>query len=90
MDEGFVGFLVFLSISVAVSLVTHVVIRRYWLASVVSAVIASVSFAVAVFLHQGSTDPLMAIAFLGAWVYALLISFVVGWVFGLIRKNSKP
>lgn len=88
MDEGLVGILALLGISVAVSVVAHRRSTRYLLASFVSGVI-SITLFLGLTLALGQRDPLIAIAAIFGGGIAVLIALIVGGVF-VYRRSRAP
>ena len=89
MSEGATGFLVLISISVFVALLAHWLIRHYLVASLCAAVMASVGFQFAAYLHLGYLDPFFIIALATGAVVAFAIAALVGIPFIRVRRKRK-
>jgi hypothetical protein len=82
------GTLVFLGIAIGVAVLSHWRIRRFWLASLVSAVATFVIFLVASTIQAGLRlpDSLGVVSFLFLAGSAFLIAAIVGFVVASIRR----
>ncbi|MDP6071859.1 MAG: hypothetical protein QGG34_09915 [SAR202 cluster bacterium] len=89
MDEGSVGLIVLFLTGLGVSIVFSLVIRKFWIAVTVSAILGSALFHLFAYLHNGPE----AVMFLpislsiGAAVITV-IAVAVGLVICRIRNNS--
>ena len=87
MSEGTIGIIILLGISVAAALVFHQLFpRRFALASLLSAAIASPLFLVVATLREGHLDPFAPIAL----VTGAAVAFVVALVVGAIVRSLRP
>jgi presenilin-like A22 family membrane protease len=89
MNEASVGIIVLVSISIIVSVVTHYFSKRYVFALIVSAILASILFQIAAFIHIGYLDPFFIIAFFIGGLIAFGISAIIGIPFKVARKRQK-
>lgn len=89
MNEGAIGFLVLIGISVFTALLAHRLIRHYLLASLCAAIIASIGFQFAVYLHLGHLDPFFIIALATGAVVTFLAAALVGVPFIRVRRKRK-
>ena len=78
MSEGAVGFAVFVGLCVAVAADTHVFLRRFFLASLLSALASTALFQFVAALYIGYFDPFWPIAVMFSAPIALGISLLVG------------
>ena len=91
MNEGAVGFAVFIVLCIAVAAGTHVFLRRFFLASLLSALASTALFQVIAALYIGYFDPFLPIAVLFSAPIALGISLLVGllmWIYWAARKKG--
>ena len=87
MDEGTQGIVVLVLTALAVSIVTHVFIRRFLLACLVSTLIAPLLFQVFAYWQLGYLDQFFLIALITTGICSLVISAVVGLPFALCRQR---
>ena len=83
------GMVVLLSIAVAVSVAAHWRIRRFWLASLLSALVTTAAFFVASYLQAGiptSFEPRPIAYFTG---FGLLVAVVIGLLLKAIRQPGQ-
>ena len=92
MSEGAVGFAVFVGLCVALAAGTHCFLRRFLLASLLSALASTTLFHVIAALHLGYFDPLWPIAVMFSAPIALGISLLVGlliWTYWALGKKAR-
>ena len=87
MSEGMVGLIVLVAISVTAAIIWHAFAKRYFTASIASALMAAVAFQVAAYVHLGHLDPFFPIAVVASLVAAFVIALLVGLPF---RARRKP
>lgn len=87
MSEAAVGIIVLISISIVLSFVAHYFIKKYLLALIISAIIATISFQIAVYIHVGYLDPFFIIALFIGGLIALGISAIIGIPFMKFRNK---
>jgi len=81
------GVLVLAGIALLVAVFCHLYLRRFWRASLLSAVVATALFLIASIVRErGLPEPLTAAAFALFAAFSLLISIIVGLVAGLARR----
>ena len=90
MSEAATGIFVLSATGIIVSLTMHAVVRRYVLATIVSATVTTIVFQVLAYVHVGYLDPFFPIAVVVGWFYAGAIAGVVGIPFRLARKRRPP
>lgn len=83
------GILIFLTIAIGISLVCHYLMKSYILASVTSALLASIAFQLLNLIFQGYLDPLAIIALLITGLIGFVISLLLGLPFLLERRKAK-
>ncbi len=89
MSEGAVGFAIFVGSCVAVAAGAHYFLRRFFLASLLSALASTALFQVIAALYIGFFDPFWPIAVMFSAPIALAISLIVGllmWISWASRK----
>lgn len=88
MSEGAVGLLVLAAICVVCSIVAHIVVRTFWLATVLTVITAVPLFQFAAYLHKGFLDPFWPIAVLTTSFISFAASVVIGAVIRRLRQVS--
>ena len=91
MSEGAVGFAIFVGLCVAVAAGAHYFLRRFFLASLLSALASTALFQVISALYIGYFDPFWPIAVMFSAPIALGISLLVGlllWISWASRKKG--
>ena len=83
------GVLIFLTIAIGISLVCHWLMKSYILASITSALLASMAFQLLNWLFLGYLDPLAIIAFFITGLIGFVISLLLGLLFLLERRKAK-
>lgn len=83
------GIPIFLAVAIGISLVCHYLMKSYILASVTSALLASIAFQLLNLLFLGYLDPLAIIAFFITGLIGLVISLLLGLPFLLERRKAK-
>jgi hypothetical protein len=73
--------LVFAAMACATAVVGHWTIRRFWLATIVSATIAAGLFQLYLYRTLGYLDAFFLIGFVTTTGMAFAVSAVVGWLF---------
>ena len=89
MSDGAVGFAVFVGLCVAVAADTHVFLRRFFLASLLSALASTALFQVVAALNIGYFDPFWPIAVMFSAPIALAISLIVGLLMWISRASRQ-
>ncbi len=88
MDEANWGTSVFIITCVSISLIMHIFIRTYWLGSVVSAALGTIIFQIFAYFNLGYLDPFFIIALIVGYFAALILSFIVGLPYFLLRRRK--
>ena len=91
MSEGAIGFAVFVGLCVVLATGAHCFLRRFFLASLSSALASTALFQVIAALYIGYFDPFWPIAVLFSAPIALGISLLVGllmWTYWAARKRG--
>lgn len=81
--------LVFVVLVILSSIGSHLLLKSYISAALLSSVIAAVCFQVFAYIAQGYLDPLFIIAFVVSWLISLVSALVIGIPFFLERKRSR-
>ena len=89
MSEGAIGIIILIAISVITAVGVHLFLRRYFSASLISAILSNALFQFIAYLHVGYLDPFLPIALLVGGALAYAIALIVGLVFLAYRKTSK-
>lgn len=86
MSESSDGLIVLVGLNAVSAVLVHWRIRRYVVASMVSAFVAAVVFQSLVALQLGHIDPFVPVAFALSMLVSLPLAFLVGWLFLLRRR----
>ena len=76
--QGIVGFVLFILITLGVSIAAHKSIKKTWIANIVGTLGSVVAFQIVVFLQLGYLDPFVLIAVFTSLIIALPICLLVG------------
>ena len=87
MDQGLVGMMVLCGVSVMSALIFHIKLKRFWVASVLAALTASIIFQVIGYLVLGYLDPFFMIALVTGGLVALILAGLVGLSVRYFRKR---
>ena len=87
MDQGLVGMMVLCGASVMTALIFHINLKRFWVASVLAALTASIIFQVIGYLVLGYLDPFFMIALVTGGLVALILAVLVGLSIRYFRKG---
>lgn len=88
MSESSTGLIVLAGMTAVSAVLVHWRIRRYVVASMVSAVVAAVVFQGLVALQLGHIDPFAPIAFVLSLLVTTPLALLVGLLFLLRRRSS--
>ena len=83
------GLIIFLGVSSGVAILSHLVIKHYWIASLAGGLLTIVIFLTIATLEQGHPDAFILIAFLFGGSYAVGIHLLVGLAFGPRNRRHK-
>jgi hypothetical protein len=86
MSESSVGMLVLLGITLVASLIMHLLLRNFFIACFIAAVVSTGLFEVLATIHLGHVDKFMGIAIIVALVLTFTVSAMVGFVMRKFRK----
>lgn len=81
MDDGTLGIIIFVAISVLFSLISHWKLKTFWVATCSSATLSVVVFQIANYIHVGYLDPFFIVALVTSSFLALAISSAIGVLF---------
>jgi hypothetical protein len=87
MNEGTLGLLILVAVSIFSALILHWSISRYLRASFISALLSSAIFQVTGFIISENHDPFILIAFVTGSVVAFGIAIVAGIPFLIARRK---
>ena len=90
MSEGAIGFIAFIATCTITAIIGHLFLRRYFIASLISAIVSTVIFQIIIFLHLGYLDPFLPIAVIVSGALALAISLIIGLIKWVFRKTDSP
>ena len=89
MEKDAFGIMVFLGLSVVAALVAHVFVRRYFLASILGAIVATIIFQLFAYLDLGYLDRFWQIAVVTSGLMSLVIAFCLGVPFWYFRRDGR-
>jgi hypothetical protein len=72
--------------SVLVSMICHIKIPSFLLASLTAATLAALALQIIAYVQLGYVQALALIAFLTSWLMALIVALAVGW---LVRRRRR-
>jgi hypothetical protein len=87
MSEGTVGIIVLASLSIMAAVVSHLLVRRYLLATLCGAAVAIVVFLTVDCIRRGYPDKFLPVAFVVGGVLAFGIGLLVGLPVRSFRKQ---
>ena len=89
MSEGAIGIVTLLAICGSTAAAAHLLMRRYFAASLISAVLSTAIFQFIAYLHVGYLDPFWPISIPASGALALVISLITGLIILANRKGPK-
>ena len=89
MSEGAIGLVVFLTTGVVAAVAWHVLVRRFWVASLGATVTTFVVCHLLVAIFPGTPTKFYAIAVIFSAIYAAAISVGVGVPIWWIRRKRE-
>ena len=90
MSEGAIGIIILIVISGITAVAVHLFLRRYFTASLISAVLSNAIFQFVAYLYVGYLDPFWPIALGIGGALAFAIALIVGPIIKAYKKASKP
>jgi hypothetical protein len=84
-DESFIGVAMLFGISLAVSVLTHALVRKYLRACFYAACASTFAFSTAAFLHDRPLNPLFPVAIVTGFLITLAVAVVTGIPFKIAR-----
>ena len=85
MDKSAFAFLILCLLSICIAVFAHAKIKKYFIASVLAAIVSSICFQIIGFFVLGYLDPFFLIAlFMGALV-AFVLALLAGVPFFMVR-----
>ena len=90
MDQGLLGLLVLIGLSIGSALFFHIKVKRFWTASLLAALTASVIIQINGYLVLGSLEPFFMIALVTGGILSLVVAVLVGLVIHYFRKMRTP
>jgi len=89
MTDASIGPFVLAGVSALCAVIAHWRIRRYFLASLISALAAALSFQVLVTLQLGHVDPFAPVAFVMSLLVTAAIALLAGLPFVASRRAAS-
>ena len=88
MSESVEGIIIFSILAVAVSIISHVLIKKISSAILVAAISTALVFQLIVFFLAGYLDPSFPVALITTFLLAFLIALIIGVPFKIWRRNT--
>ncbi len=82
-------WLIFITVALAVAGLFHALIREYIIASILSAIVATVLLQVIVYIQLGYLDPFFLIGIICGGVYYFAAALIVGIPFWFYRRRDR-
>lgn len=89
MTEGAIGIIILLAISGITAVGAHLLLRRYFIAAFLSAVLSTVVFQIAAYLQAGYLDPFWPLSIPASGVLTFAVALLVGLIIRLYRTPPK-
>ena len=89
MNEELLQILIYISIPAITSFLFHICVKRYLIASVLSAVVSTILFPVFSYIEMGYFDPWLLLGLLPTLLICSGISLIVGLPFLVIRGKKR-
>jgi hypothetical protein len=83
------GIIIFSILAIALSVLSHTLIKRISLAILIAAITTAITFQIIVYFLAGYIDPFFPIALLTTFVLAFLIALVVSIPFKIWRRSCN-
>ena len=81
------GIIIFSILAIALSVLSHALIKRISLAILIAAITTAITFQIIVYFLAGYLDPFFPIALLTTFALAFLIALLIGIPFKIWRRN---
>ena len=88
MSESVEGIIIFSIVAVAVSIISHVLIKKISSAILMAAISTALVFQLIVFFLAGYLDPSFPVALITTFLLAFLIALIIGVPFKIWRRNT--
>jgi hypothetical protein len=88
MSESVEGIIIFSIVAVAVSIISHVLIKKISSAILMAAISTALVFQLIVFFLAGYLDPTFPVALITTFLLAFLIALIIGVPFKIWRRNT--
>ena len=89
MSESIEGIIIFSIVAVAVSIMSHVLIKKISSAILLAAISTALIFQFVVYLLAGYLDPSFPAALITTFLIAFLIALIIGVPFKIWRRNTN-
>ena len=87
MESPIVVIGIFLFVAIGTSLVSHILIKTYLVASVMAGFLSSLIYQIVAYLYAGYLDPFFVVAFITGSIASFIIALIVGYPFVGKRKG---
>lgn len=89
MSESVEGIIIFSIVAVAVSITSHVLIKKISSAILWAAISTALIFQIIVYILAGHLDQYFPVALISTFIMAFLIALVIGVPFKIWRRETK-
>ncbi len=89
MNEKLLQALALVGVPIVTGCLGHICVKRYFLASILSAVVCVILFPVFSYIEMGYFDPLLVFGLIPIFLICFPISLVIGLPFWAVRKNRN-
>lgn len=89
MSESIEGIIIFSIVAVAVSIISHVLIKKISSAVLLAAISTALIFQLVVYFLAGYLDPSFPVALITTFLMAFLIALIIGVPFKIWRRNTN-
>ena len=88
MSESIEGIIIFSIVAVAVSIISHALIKKISSAILLAAISTALIFQLVVYFLAGYLDPSFPVALITTFLMAFLIALIIGVPFKIWRRNT--
>ena len=89
MSESIEGIIIFSILAVAVSIMSHVLIKKISSAILLAAISTALIFQLVVYFLAGYLEPSFPVALITTFLIAFLIALIIGVPFKIWRRNTN-
>ncbi|MCQ8877085.1 hypothetical protein NQT69_03405 [Pseudoalteromonas shioyasakiensis] len=87
MNEGIIGIFVLVTIATISSIASHLLIKQYFVAIVISGLIGTLLFQLSAYLYAGHLDPFFLVTVFVSFLAICVISSLIGLI--KMKKNKS-